>query len=60
MQFDPVKCTVAGYPVSCKFDNFQFDKEPHEQNDTQTSTVSAAYVPAMNRVGLSWNAKQED
>jgi hypothetical protein len=51
---------LASYPAVYKLDEFEFYKEPNEENDDQVYAIAATYVPPEKRLILTWSRPKND
>ncbi|AMV39249.1 hypothetical protein [Planctomyces sp. SH-PL62] len=51
----------TSYPADFRIDDIEFYHEPYEENEDQVRALTATYIPAADRLIVTWNrAKAED
>lgn len=50
----------SSYPAVFRFDEFEFYREPHPENDEQVYSIAATYVAAENRLILTWSRRKDE
>ena len=51
---------LDSYPAVYRLDEFEFYEEPNPENDEQVYGIAATYVPAENRLILTWSRPKDD
>jgi len=51
---------LVSYPAVYKLDEFEFYKEPNEENDDQVYAIAATWVPAEKRLILTWSRPKNE
>jgi hypothetical protein len=50
----------SSYPVTYLLDEIEFYREPHQENDEQIYSIAGTYIPAKNRIIVTWGRHKDD
>jgi len=60
LYIDASRGKPSSYPAVYHLDEFEFFREPYEENDDQVYGIAATYVPGTNDVILTWSRRKDE
>lgn len=60
LYIDVTRGKPTSYPVVYHLDEFEFYREPHEENDQQVYSIAATYVQGTNELILTWSRRKDE
>jgi hypothetical protein len=57
---DACRSKPTSYPAVYHFDEFEFYREPYEENDEQVYSIAATFVSGTNELILTWSRRKDE